>query len=480
MPPPNKQRKLSGAVVTVPGGAGIPAGATIVVVSSGSSGAPVLVQRPTLSSSAAGQPAGQPVPVRAALRPQNIGAMTGIRLRLAGSSGAGGQVLVQRPVSGQQILVRNTGPFTLPTIIPRSSPASSPAPSSPSPAATPGSVSCLSSSNSSMISTTPAAPSVANTIFLSHSLNNSAPLTMITSLSSSLISSPSVVAPPQTQQFIIRYCVPTPAHTNPPLQVSPVPLSPLQTSVPLSPASLTLSPIPSPSTPASPKSPRSLNPQQMIQQITQPCTPPPAIMSPVQTSPRQPVVLRAARNTVQRFIIPAQIKQPAPVSPGHLSQLSPVVIKTEDENFTRPLPPLQTSVKTVRTTLLPRSPVSDDQISSILQNMVPEPQSQVTLSPEEKEKVSAVAAQAANNFDEGKLSPSKSVSPAMSPRVPTPTTPTNLLPIIQPLELPENGGDFLDDDSSLDNVTIPEIPEELNSQEQEKSGSKIVLKVSSA
>ena len=142
---------------------------------------------------------------------------------------------------------------------------------------------------------------------------------------------------------------------------------------------------------------------------------------------------------------------------------------------------------------MPRSPVSDDQISSILQQMMPEPQAVCKISPEEKEKASAVAARAANNFDEGKLSPTKTISPVMSPRVPTPTTPTqSLFPIIQPLELPENGStEGMDDDSSLDNVTIPEISEELAASARpvddslkdvtvtgQVPGSKIVVKVS--
>ena len=129
--------------------------------------------------------------------------------------------------------------------------------------------------------------------------------------------------------------------------------------------------------------------------------------------------------------------------------------------------------------------------------MVPEPQAGCKVSPEEKEKASAVAARAANNFDEGKLSPTKTISPVMSPRVPTPTTPTqSLFPIIQPLELPENGSSVvLEDDASLDNVTIPEIPEDLasaasSSMEEGASkdstvqaqtgapGTKIVVKVS--
>merc|ERR1719350_1922843 len=94
---------------------------------------------------------------------------------------------------------------------------------------------------------------------------------------------------------------------------------------------------------------------------------------------------------------------------------------------------------TVRTTLVPRSPVSDDQISNMLQAMVPEPQAVCRINEEEKERASAVAALAANNFDEGKLSPTKLISPGLpSAVVTTPTSP--LLPIIQPLEIQENGG----------------------------------------
>ena len=150
-----------------------------------------------------------------------------------------------------------------------------------------------------------------------------------------------------------------------------------------------------------------------------------------------------------------------------------------DEKFTKPLPPIQTNpIKTVmKTTLLPRSPVSDQQINSILQQMMPEPAAQCKIRPEEKEKASAVAAVAATNFEEGKLlSPPKMMSPQRSPLI-------SPGPLIQPLELPENGSDVVEDDSSLDNLTIPEIPEELNNIEKEKeaavpiSNSRLILKV---
>jgi len=115
--------------------------------------------------------------------------------------------------------------------------------------------------------------------------------------------------------------------------------------------------------------------------------------------------------------------------------------------------------------------------------MVPEPQSVCKISPEEKEKASAVAMIAANNFDEGKLSPTKPSSPVLSPSV---SSSSSMFPIIQPLELPENGADVTENESSLENVTIPEIPEDLHGEDGEKdrsvplslSNSRLVLKVS--
>jgi len=117
--------------------------------------------------------------------------------------------------------------------------------------------------------------------------------------------------------------------------------------------------------------------------------------------------------------------------------------------------------------------------------MVPEPQSICKISPEEKEKASAVAMIAANNFDEGKLSPTKLSSPVLSPTASSSST-SSMFPIIQPLELPENGADVTENESSLENVTIPEIPEDLHSEDGEKdkslplglSNSRLVLKVS--
>merc|ERR1712130_319196 len=105
--------------------------------------------------------------------------------------------------------------------------------------------------------------------------------------------------------------------------------------------------------------------------------------------------------------------------------------------FTKPLPPVQTtSIKTImKTTLIPRSPVSDAQITSILQQMVPEPPSHLSINQEE----SAVASFAASTFE-----PSKLLSPPLNPmsqlfptpisspqpQIPTYSTPKS--PIVSP------------------------------------------------
>eukprot|EP00092_Neocalanus_flemingeri_P002558 GFUD01002739.1.p1 GENE.GFUD01002739.1~~GFUD01002739.1.p1 ORF type:complete len:427 (-),score=84.58 GFUD01002739.1:549-1829(-) len=210
--------------------------------------------------------------------------------------------------------------------------------------------------------------------------------------------------------------------------------------------------------------------------------------------------------------------------------------------FTKPLPPIQTTnIKTImKTTLIPRSPVSDAQITSILQQMVPEPPSHLNINQEEKEKASAVAAYAASTFEPSKLlSPPKSnnvLSPPSNPMSHVLSPPSNPIshifptsmtvtkhvtqsysspkstmvsppislittspcplqtvttassqrsPIIQPLEIPENDSNVVDEDSSLDNVTIPEIPEDLNGIDREKErselsaqNSRLILKLS--
>ena len=315
-----------------------------------------------------------------------------------------------------------------------------------------------------------------NISFLSNSLN-------ISNISSPAAPSSFPLSPARLpsaqQQLIIRYHAVTPGQAqtagNKHFLIQQLPQLPdkpcLQETQILTPQILTRAPVPVQAVirtptppPLSPKSPKSVTPQMMIQQITRPCTPPPQLASPL--SVRQQVVLRTAKQ-IPRLVIPPQ------AAPNN----SQIVLKAlqEDEKFTKPLPPIQTTpVKTVmKTTLLPRSPVSDDQITSILQQMMPEPAAQCRISPEEKEKASAVAAMAANTFEEAKLLSPPQKSPLMSPGG-----------VVQPLELPENGSEGPgQEDSSLDNVTIPELAEELNNIEREKepavpmSNSRLILKV---
>ena len=478
-----------------------------------------------------------------------VAGVTGIRLKLPASAVpvSGGQVVLQRPLLQQQpqaIVVRTSNPFSLQTsaaslvkAVPGSLVAQLPAASSSLPPA-PAAVSCALTSSSAPacllgpggqaapppVALSPCSPvSMTNNNLFSNSFNIStvAPRT-ITTLSSSPSLLPSSAClpplpPPAAPQFIIRYLAAPPAAAVSPLVASagtkhfiiqpppaPLPSDKPSLQVSCAPQLVTRLPAPAPApapTPPSspsPKSPKaaSFNPASIIQQITQPCTPPPPPAPPVslvQTSPRprQQVVFRAAK-PIQRIIIPQQQQHNNIVTKQQPQQLQSVfaspqlLVKAEDENFTKPLPPIQTNIKTVRgTTLVPRSPVSDDQISSILGSCVPEPQAVCRISPEEKEKASAVAALAANNFDEGKLSPTKVVSPGLSPSGGSTSSSSSMFPIIQPLEIPENGTEVADVESSLENVTIPEIAEDISNDDKPKdksapltlSNSRIVLKV---
>ena len=319
---------------------------------------------------------------------------------------------------------------------------------------------------------------------------------------------------------------------------------------PRSPIQLIRTPTPPPT---SPKSPKPINPQMIIQQITKPCTPPPqAGQAPVyqtsqtgsQSSVRHQIIYRQARAR-PRFLVPsAQVPQiqnqvtlttlayrpslpfqRSPISSSITQGSQHIILKQQQDAekmvFTKPLPPIQTTnIKTImKTTLIPRSPVSDAQITSILQQMVPEPPSHLNINQEEKEKASAVAAYAASTFEPSKLlsPPSNPMthlfpssmtgthsqnqinfsrkSPMVSPPIslittsPCPlqtvtTASSQSSPIIQPLEIPDNDSDVVEDDSSLDNVTIPEIPEDLNGVDREKErsepttqNSRLILKV---
>ena len=451
------------------------------------------------------------------------------------------------PHQPQAIVVRTSNPFSLQTSaasLVKAVPGSLVAASSSLPPA-PAAVSCALTSSSPPacllaaaavpgpggqaapppVALSPCSPvSMTNNNLFSNSFNIStvAPRT-ITTLSSSpslLPSSPCLPPPPPpaAPQFIIRYLAAPPAAAVPsplvasagakhfivqpqPAPAGPAPLPSDKPSLQVSCAPQLVTrlpapaPTPTPPSSPSPKSPKaaSFNPASIIQQITQPCTPPPPPAPPVslvQTSPRvrQQVVYRAAK-PIQRIIIPPQhnniVTKQQPQQLQSVFTSPQLVVKAEDENFTKPLPPIQTNIKTVRTTLVPRSPVSDDQISSILGSCVPEPQAVCRISPEDKEKASAVAALAANNFDEGKLSPTKVVSPGLSPSGGSSSSSSSMFPIIQPLEIPENGTEVADVESSLENVTIPEIAEDISNDDKPKdksapltlSNSRIVLKV---
>ena len=444
VPPPAKQRKV-----------GLPAGATIVVATSQpSSSSP----SPSPSSSSS-----SPQQAKSFLAPRSCQPIAVRAVRLASPVPAppSQQVLIQRTIvsgvsglqqlsnlSQQAIVVRNNNPFSLQppagssTAIP-----ALPAPlqSSSAPVSYPALCCMLTPSVSTGTVSTMTATSqpglnvaqfVSNTnnSFLSNSLN-------ISNISLSPPTAPPSFSPSParvsaaSQQLIIYQTVAGGGQTgNKHFLIQQLPDKP--------PPCLQDSSLLTPTSPA-----KTVNPGLMIQQITKPCTPPPQQVSPL--AARQQVVVRAVRPSLG------------------------------DEKFTKPLPPIQTNpIKTVmKTTLLPRSPVSDQQINSILQQMMPEPAAQCKISPEEKEKASAVAAVAATNFEEGKLlSPPKMMSPQRSPLI-------SPGPLIQPLELPENGSEVVEDDSSLDNLTIPEIPEELNNVEKEKeaavpiSNSRLILKV---
>ena len=522
VPPPNKQRKLT-ASHQLPVSLG--PGTTFVVATPAPASGQPLGQRLAV---------GQPMAVRA-VRPPIAGAqpLTGaIRLRLPASAVpvSGGQVIIQRsalpaPVlqqlvtaslassqpqaPPQAIMVRAANSLTSVSGLVRASPTLM-LTSQPSPASVSLTSDSPSSSQFTVHSASPLSPVVtrltsplAQAQPLSNNISNSVNISGLAAVAQNtsttfLSSVPSVSSVPpgagvsSPQQFIIRYLprAPQPSLGQAPIFLQPLgspdkvsPLqSPLASPLQVSPASpqqvvtriagarspgvqIIRTPPPTPP-PGSPKTTKSFNPTMIIQAITKPCTPPPSSPSPIQSSPPmapQRMVIRAARPSIQRIIIPSQTKA--------------------ENNFTKPLPPIQTSnIKTVRTTLVPRSPVSDDQISNILQAMVPEPQAMIRINEEEKEKASAVAALAANNFDEGKLSPTKLISPGLPSGVlTTPTSP--LLPIIQPLEIQENGGTNGSsvEETSLDNILIPEIPEtfsNLDKKPLEMPKNQIVLKVS--
>merc|ERR1719499_2886187 len=116
----------------------------------------------------------------------------------------------------------------------------------------------------------------------------------------------------------------------------------------------------------------------------------------------------------------------------------------------------------MKTTLVPRTPVSDAHIHSLLSAMVPEPPSTQPGSSEEKEQASAIAALAASNLDPRQL---------LSPPLPSPTltTPPSPLPPSAPPPLssptllsqsisqasPTQPAATLEDEDLLSNLSLP-------------------------
>jgi len=530
VPPPAKQKKLSHTILDsqtrMP--VSIPPGATIMVASSSQQGK-TLTFAPRLA-------VGPPITLRG-LRPQLPGA-SGLRVRLPPTA---------VPISPQQLFLPRTSMTTL-------RPERQVQPSQMMPVTRlaalrpePPPTTCLTVStpchpqtlaNSSTVTT--------NVITSSSSISESSETTPVLQTLDPVVpistsaAAVSVQNPPE-QILTGRHLVTTQLLTRYPSTGQTIlgPKSPIQ---------LIRTPTPPPT---SPRSPKPINPQIMIQQITKPCTPPPQpgqapVYQASQTASGSPIrhqIIYRQSRARPRFLAtspqPQQTQnqvtittlayrpsisfQRAPQgSPSSTQGSQHIILKQQQDDekmvFTKPLPPIQTTnIKTImKTTLIPRSPVSDAQITSILQQMVPEPPSHININQEEKQKASAVAAFAASTFEPSKLlspplnpltqlfpppisSPqplsatySAPKSPMISPPVslittspcPTQTSTTassQSSPIIQPLEIPGNDTDIVGDDSSLDNITIPEIPEDLNGMGREKEpsesgSSRLILK----
>ena len=231
---------------------------------------------------------------------------------------------------------------------------------------------------------------------------------------------------------------------------------------------------------------RAINPTIMIQQIRKPITPPPSAAPPGakptviyrQTRPRLSSPLQPS--PLSTHPTPATLIQPSvnppslqPVNPTALQQ-SPTqslastqqiilqqVTPSDQAPAAAPPPPAAaaTGVRTVmKTTLVPRTTTfSQSQINSILKQMLPEPPSPANINEEEKEKAQAIAAVAVSKYEATVAGENHTVQ----------------TPIIQPLELPEAlslpSSSPATDGQSLENVLIPELPENFLEKFQERS-----------
>ena len=173
-------------------------------------------------------------------------------------------------------------------------------------------------------------------------------------------------------------------------------------------------------------SPRLFNTNLLVHQINKP------LVHQQQPGLKPTVMYRRLRPTMQnvqtsQFLQPQQIilKQ-SPEQPVQLLSSNP-------------------GVKTVmKTTLIPRSTFSESQINSILKQMVPEPPNPGSINFEEKERAQAIAAVAVSNYE------------AHGPEVQLQSA---ISPILQSQDQTETLTLHAGEGSSMESITIPEIPE---------------------
>merc|ERR1719245_470215 len=111
----------------------------------------------------------------------------------------------------------------------------------------------------------------------------------------------------------------------------------------------------------------------------------------------------------------------------------------------------------MKTTLVPRTPVSDAHIHSLLSAMVPEPPSTQPGSSEEKEQASAIAALAASHLDPPPLpSPTLTTPPSPLPlSAPPPLSSPTLLAQGTSQASPTQPAATLEDEDLLTSLSLP-------------------------
>lgn len=261
--------------------------------------------------------------------------------------------------------------------------------------------------------------------------NNSPFFSNLSNLSSSSSSSSSHLSSTQHssavgEQLVLRYQVlPSQLLGSSPvyLQSFSQPVSPmqsLQVSVQNTSNRLQVRNLPSPS------SPRPFNTNLLVHQINKP-------LVHQQLSGLKPTVMyRRLRPTMQN-VQTSQFLQPQQIILKHSPEQSVQLLSSNS------------GVKTVmKTTLIPRSTFSESQINSILKQMVPEPPNPGSINVEEKERAQAMAAVAVSNYE------------AHGPEVQLQSA---ISPILQSQDQTETLTLHAGEGSSMESITIPEIPE---------------------